>query len=139
MDPGASQNALRPVLGCPEARLDEGQARKSSERDEMAALFGDIDVAALVHAEKVGDGLGRGDGSEEGAVARAEDGDVGVRNEERTRSEDRLEAPRDVRLERARPEDVTPAELARVGGRPGDGNELPGGSIADEGVVDGQP
>src|SRR5438552_4183042 len=101
----------------------------------MAAFFGDVHVAPLVDAEEVRDRFARRDGAEEGAVARAEDLDVRVRDEERAAAEDRLETPRNVRLEDA-PEDVAVADRAR--GR-FDGDDLARGRVADEQIIEGDP
>ena len=101
----------------------------------MSALLGDVDVTLLVDAKQIRDRLARADDADLRPVARTEDVDVGVGNEQRAGAEDRLELSRDVGLE-DRAEEMTVADLAvlRL-----DGEELARGRVADEEIVDGEP
>ena len=60
---------------------DQREPRQRAECDDMSALLGDVDVAALVDTQQIRNGLGGGDGAQQGSIARSKDGDIGVRHQ----------------------------------------------------------
>src|SRR3984957_20424136 len=108
--------------------LHEREAGAGRERGQMAAFLGDVDVATLVDAEKVGDGVARADRPDGDAIARTDDGNLGMGDEEGAGAEHGLESPRDVGLEDGA-EAVPVAERARLRF---DGDELTRRCVADE-------
>ncbi len=73
--------------------LHQREARASSEGGDVAALFGDEDVAALVDTEKIRDEIAR-DLPELLSVGRSKDVDFALRDEERAGAEHGFESAR---------------------------------------------
>ena len=85
---------------CTGGSFHERKARADPKRGHVPALFGDVDVAALVDPEQIRDRVAWPDLSQVRAIARAEDMHVDVGHEERSGSQDGLKAARNVGLDR---------------------------------------
>src|SRR5258708_29252004 len=114
--------------------LNQRQLGPGAKRGQVTDLFGDVDVASLVDAQEIGDEIG-GDDAEDSSVARTDNVDLLLGDEESARTEDGLELARLVALHAPR-EAVAPLGGASPGG---EGKEITALAAHHQRVVDGQP
>ena len=101
----------------------------------MTAFFGDVDVAALVDAKKIRNGVTRAKLGEVCSVGWAEDVDIDLRNKERSGAENGLEASGDIGVEGSG--EFMAVALAACRGAKAE--ELAIGAISNQEIVDRKP